>query len=64
MNNTFEFGHLCISYGCLGKAEPKREHIWWKVETGKVRRRTNSELENMIEGKRHDTYYAQKPKSK
>ena len=23
MNNKSEFGHLCISYGYLGKAEPK-----------------------------------------
>ena len=27
MNNKSEFGHLCISYGYLGKAEPKREHL-------------------------------------
>ena len=27
MKNKSEFGHLCISYGYLGKAEPKREHL-------------------------------------
>ena len=43
LNNKFEFGHLCISYGYLSEAEPKREHL------GGTRKANKKKL---LEGKR------------